>query len=97
MESKNARYWDEKRAQLAEQGYTVIESVVPQELCQSSIEAICSFMEVDLNNKDTWYKQDPINDTGSVPMHHHPAFWQVRQHPDVYPVSYTHLTLPTTR
>ncbi|PAU39042.1 hypothetical protein CKF94_06545 [Vibrio coralliilyticus] len=84
MDSKNARYWDEKRAQLAEQGYTVIESVVPQELCQSSIEAICSFMEVDLNNKDTWYKQDPINDTGSVPMHHHPAFWQVRQHPDVY-------------
>ncbi|MGF1701102.1 phytanoyl-CoA dioxygenase family protein [Photobacterium makurazakiensis] len=81
---RSEAFWGEKRAQLAEQGYTVIESVVPASLRQASIDAICDFMAVDLKDRRTWYKDDPINDSGSVPMHHHPAFWQVRQHPDIY-------------
>ncbi len=81
---RNHEYWKDRKFELEEQGFTIIESLVPESLCQASIDAICQFMEVDRHDRSTWYKDDPINDTGSVPMHHHPSFWEVRQHPEVY-------------
>ena len=82
--NRDAAYWAGKQQQLDEDGYTVIESLVPAEVCQASIDAICEFMNVDQNDRRTWYKDHPINTSGTVPMHHHPAFWQLRQEPGIY-------------
>ncbi|GEM74120.1 phytanoyl-CoA dioxygenase family protein [Vibrio sagamiensis] len=77
-------YWLEKKKGLKENGYTVIESLLPENLCDDSIDAICEFMQMDFHDRATWYKKTPLNSSGSVPMHHHPAFWAVRQHPAIY-------------
>ncbi|TQV87325.1 phytanoyl-CoA dioxygenase family protein [Aliikangiella coralliicola] len=81
---RDLSYWEQKKSALRENGYVVFESILSQALCQQSIDAICDFMEVKQFDSSTWYKENPLNGTGSVPMHHHPAFWQVRQDPDVY-------------
>ena len=76
--------WPEKRAFLKHQGYVVIESVVSESVCQQSIKAICDFMDVDFNDRSSWYKDDTLNATGAVPVHHCPEFWALRQEPGLY-------------
>ena len=70
-------------AALAERGYVVVDDVVPQPLCEAVIDAVASFLGVDPHDPSTWRA---AQGHGIVPLHHHQALWDVRQHPAVYAV-----------
>ncbi len=74
-----------QKEKLRDQGYLVVPDVVPDALCQRTIEAILSYTGVDLAHRDTWY-QHSYAGHGIIPMHHHQALWDVRQHPQVHEV-----------
>ena len=69
------------KAELAENGYVVVDGVVPTSLCDAVIEAVASFLGVDPYAASTW---GVAHGHGIVPLHHHPALWDVRQHPTVH-------------
>ena len=69
--------------QFHEDGYLVIPSVVPKELCDAVVAAISEYCHVDLSNESTWYAERHAGH-GIVPLHHAQALWDVRQHPAVY-------------
>lgn len=71
------------KAELAENGYAVVDRVVPKALCDAVIEAVASFLGVDPCAASTW---GVAHGHGIVPLHHHPALWEVRQHPAVHAV-----------
>ena len=71
------------KAELAENGYAVVDGVVPKALCDAVIEAVASFLGVDAGAPSTW---EVAHGHGIVPLHHHPALWEVRQHPAVHAV-----------
>ena len=66
-------------------GYLVVPNVVPLDLREQVMQAILESAKVDLNDNATWY-QPSFSGHGIVPMHHHQALWNVRQHPDVHAV-----------
>ena len=70
-------------AALAERGYVVVDDVVPQPLCEAVIDAVASFLGVDPDDPSTWRA---AHGHGIVPLHHHQALWEVRQHPAVYAI-----------
>ena len=71
------------QTELAERGYVVVDDVVPERLCRSVIDAVASFLRIDPDDASTW---DPAHGHGIVPLHHHPALWDVRQHPAVHTI-----------
>ena len=71
------------KAELAENGYAVVDGVVPKPLCDAVIAAVASFLDVDPGAPATWRV---AHGHGIVPLHHHPALWEVRQHPAVHAV-----------
>lgn len=68
---------------LADGGYVVVDGVVPKPLCEAVIEAVASFLGVDPGDASTW---GVAHGHGIVPLHHHPALWEVRQHPAVHAI-----------
>ncbi|MFP6808836.1 MAG: phytanoyl-CoA dioxygenase family protein [Pseudomonadales bacterium] len=81
---------DEQKAQFSDQGYLVIPDVVPLALCQQVIDAILSYTGVQLDDRSSLYQGTYMDhgymDHGIVPMHHHQALWNIRQHPSVHEV-----------
>ena len=65
-----------------ENGYVVVEDVVPKEHLEAAIAAVWAFLEMDPDDPSTWY---PPERRGSiVHLHQHPALWNNRQAPRVY-------------
>ncbi len=65
--------------ELQQRGYIVIPELVPQKLLNPAIEAITQFLDVNLAKPETWYRK-PLGTNGIVPLHHHQAFWNIRQY-----------------
>ncbi|MEM7365551.1 MAG: phytanoyl-CoA dioxygenase family protein [Pseudomonadota bacterium] len=71
--------------QFQKDGYLVVPSVVPRDLCQAVIGEIVDYCGVDLDVEDTWYNRRYAGH-GIVPLHHGQAMWDLRQYPAVYEV-----------
>ncbi len=76
---------DQQKAEFESNGYLVVPSLVPDELCDRVIDAIMEYAGVDLENEDSWY-QPVFEGHGIVPLHHHQALWDLRQFPPVHEV-----------
>jgi ectoine hydroxylase-related dioxygenase (phytanoyl-CoA dioxygenase family) len=70
-------------ARFHEQGFLVVEGVVPPELCARVRAAICAFTGVVEDDPATWRRYD-TQGHGIVPVHHAQALWDVRQLPAVH-------------
>lgn len=68
-----------------ENGYLVVKSVVPKELCDAVVDAIWEFLGMDRNNPEDWYRL-PLTAGGMIEMYHHQSLWNVRQYPRVHQV-----------
>ena len=68
-----------QRESFLREGYLVVPDVVPPDLCRSVVDAILGFTGVRRDDPTTRYAG-----LGIVPLHHHQALWDVRQHPAVY-------------
>ena len=71
------------QATLAERGYVVVDHVVPTPFCEAVIAAVAAFLEVDPDDASSWRA---AHGHGIVPLHHHQALWDVRQHPAVHAI-----------
>jgi hypothetical protein len=73
------------RAFFDENGYIKVEGLVPEAKCAAVVDAIFDFLGMDPNDPSDWYRE-PHRTSGFVELYHHPAMWEVRQHPGVYEV-----------
>ena len=71
------------RAHFDEKGYVIVHDAVPPKNLEAAKQAIYDFLGVDPQDPATWYR-DPVQPSGNVEMHQHPAFWDNRQHPRLY-------------
>ena len=71
--------------QLQENGFLVVERLVPESLCQEVVDAIFWFLEKDPHNSDEWYSP-PLYPGGMIEMYQHQALWNTRQKSQVYDV-----------
>jgi hypothetical protein len=69
-------FWDEH-------GYVVLHDAVTPENCRAAVDAICTFLEVDLKEPDTWYR-GPQGHSIWIPLLHHPALWANRDSPRIH-------------
>ena len=75
----------EQQERFRAEGYLVVEEVVPERLCKAVVEAICEFEGIRPDDADGWYQKDRAGH-GIIPLHHHQALWDVRQHPALHQV-----------
>jgi hypothetical protein len=73
------------RERLIEQGWLVVPEVVPKELCERSVAALCAFIGVEPTDPSTWSNY-VTQGHGIVPLHHHQALWDVRQLPQLHDI-----------
>lgn len=66
-----------------ENGYVVIHNAVPPENLQAVIDAMFTFLGMDPNNPDDWYRL-PLTPGGMIEMYQHQALWDNRQHPRIH-------------
>ena len=86
LSEQDHKFWQEN-------GYVIIHQAVPQENLDATVETVWSFLEMDPDDPESWYKyrpytrQDlcsPISDAGMVEIYQHQALWDNRQHPRVH-------------
>jgi len=72
-------------------GYVVLRNVVPAALCAAVIDSIWAFTGYSPDRPEDWDKPPrgmdarwPQQDIGMLPLFHHQALWDVRQHPAVH-------------
>ena len=73
----------EQREAFLDQGYLVVPDVVPQVLCHGAIDAILDYTGVALDDQSSWYEGNYARH-GIIPLHHHQAFWDIRQLPAIH-------------
>jgi ectoine hydroxylase-related dioxygenase (phytanoyl-CoA dioxygenase family) len=73
------------RARFFDQGYLVVENVVPLDLCARVRAVISTFTGVVEEDRSTWCRQG-AQGHGIVPVHHAQALWDVRQLPAMHAV-----------
>ena len=73
------------RQTFIDEGYLVIPGVIPPGLCEAVIDAIREFTGVDPDRPGV-DEVDRFAGLGIVPIHHHQALWDVRQHPALHEV-----------
>lgn len=71
------------RARFFEQGYLVLENVVPADLCARVRAVVSDFTGVVEEDPPTWRRQS-AQGHGIVPVHHAQALWDVRQLPAMH-------------
>lgn len=66
-------------------GYIVLKEAVPKAQCDSVVDAMWEFLEMDPDDPSTWYSLPPWHArTGMVEMYHHQSMWDNRQTPRIH-------------
>jgi hypothetical protein len=66
-----------------EQGYLVIQGVVPAADCEAVVDIIFDFLEMNRDDPDDWYRL-PLKPGGMIEMYQNQALWNNRQNPRLY-------------
>lgn len=69
-------FWDQN-------GYLIIKNAVSKENCDLAIEALCDFIQIDRNDKDTWYSGHASKQGIMVQLFQHPILEQNRKAPKI--------------
>ncbi len=62
-----------------ENGYFIIRNAVTKEDCNAAIDAMCSFLEIDLEDTSTWYNPHSAKQGIMVQLFQHPALQKNRE------------------
>lgn len=68
-----------------ENGYVVVPNIVPQENLTAMVDTVFTFLGMDPNNPEDWYRE-PHRTGGMVEIYQHQALWDNRQHPRMHQV-----------
>jgi len=63
----------------AENGYLILKNVVSKEDCRATIDIICDFLNIDLNDADTWYGPHTARQGIMIQLFQHPLLQKNRQ------------------
>ncbi|MEH3114790.1 phytanoyl-CoA dioxygenase family protein [Pedobacter terrae] len=63
----------------AENGYLILKNAVPKDDCQSTVDVICDFLNVKLDDPDTWYGDHTSRRGIMVQLFQHPLLQKNRQ------------------
>jgi hypothetical protein len=63
----------------------LVPNVLPRPIIQNAVREIAAFVEANLEDSSTWYRNAPEND-GIVPLHHAQSLWDIRQCPNLHDV-----------
>ena len=74
---EDLEFWEEN-------GYVVVREAVPLENCRAAEQAVWDFLEMDGDNPDSWYPEDPPRRGIMVEIYQHQALWDNRQYPRVH-------------
>ena len=89
MSVLSAEHW----AFWEENGYVVVQDAVPQENLDAMVDAIWTFLQIEREDREQWYKYrpytrddkcSPISAAGMVEIYQHQALWDNRQCPKVH-------------
>ena len=72
LSSDDISFWEEN-------GYIIIREAVSKDDCENTINAICSFIEIEKNNPATWYEAHPQRQGIMVQLFQHEALETNRQ------------------
>lgn len=75
----------EDHAFFEENGYILVQNVIPKEDCDAVIAAIFAFLDMDPNDPQDWYRA-PLKPGGMTEMYQHQAMWNNRQNPKLYAI-----------
>ena len=76
LSKEDRAFWDEN-------GYVIIHNAVPPENIKAAENAIWKFLEMQPDDRESWYPDPPRLGIG-VKMHHHQVLWNNRQSPRVH-------------
>lgn len=62
-----------------ENGYLVLKNVIPKEDCRATIDVICDFLKINLNDANTWYSPNNSRQGIMVQLFQHPLLQKNRQ------------------
>jgi hypothetical protein len=71
------------RERLARDGVAVVPGLVRADLVAAARDAVCAAIGAEYGRRETWYAHEPL-EWSVVPVHHAPAFWQLRQEPALH-------------
>lgn len=86
LSDRDWAFWEEN-------GYVVIPNAVPRENLDALVEQIWTFLEMEENDRESWYKYkpytredicSPISQAGMVEMYQHQTLWNNRQFPRLH-------------
>jgi ectoine hydroxylase-related dioxygenase (phytanoyl-CoA dioxygenase family) len=66
-------------------GYVVIPNAVPLPLCEAVIDTLFSFLRMDPDNPEDWYRL-PLKPGGMIEIYQHQALWNTRQYPGLHAI-----------
>lgn len=64
-----------------ENGYVIVRNAISAEDCRNTLEAVCSFLEADLNDPSTWYNGHPAKQGIMVQLFQHEMLEKNRRSP----------------
>ncbi|WP_431294327.1 phytanoyl-CoA dioxygenase family protein [Pedobacter sp. P26] len=70
---------DEEMAFWTENGYLILRNVISKEDCQATIDVICDFLDIKLDDADTWYGLHHSRQGIMVQLFQHPLLQKNRQ------------------
>ena len=76
-------FTDDEMSSWEENGYIVLHDAVPPENCRESVETICRFLQMDLNQPETWYGGSQGHSIW-IPLLHHPVLEANRHSPRIH-------------
>ncbi|RZL02457.1 MAG: phytanoyl-CoA dioxygenase, partial [Pedobacter sp.] len=71
LSSEDLRFWDEN-------GYLIVRNAVPKEDCKAAVDAICEFLQIDLEDENTWYLAHKSLQGIMVQLFQHPVLQRNR-------------------
>ncbi len=74
---EDLEFWEEN-------GYVIVREAVPPENCRAAEQAVWDFLEMDGDDPDSWYPEDPPRRGIMVEIYQHQALWNNRQYPRVH-------------
>jgi hypothetical protein len=64
-------------------GYIILRNAVPKADCEATVELICKFLEIDINDAATWYQPHPAKQGIMVQLFQHPQLQKNRDSPKI--------------
>lgn len=76
LNEQDLQFWNEN-------GYFIIREAISKQDCENTIQLICDFLEIDINDPDSWYRPHPARQGIMVQLFQHSQLEKNRKSPKI--------------